>query len=605
MSNKRVGELLRTCRKYAKLSQSELGGEVGLHGSSISLIENGKNPLRFEYCAVIVEELERRGVPSDILIQLQEAVDNSNPITTLDDLDSAALVIAKQKEQLTLGQSKELDSKIFNLIHINKELIRAQQNCIERQSDDAVERLEGISRDVRSYVGGIELTYHITYAQALYHKGLFQQAVDSLRKALFLSQEIHGENSEETARVNMKTGDSLRHLSEWETARKSYDTARTIYTQLGDGLGQADALRKIIGVYLFESRPTTALQHCNDCIVLSRNAKCYKRTSQALAHKAWALRLLGKWQESEKLILEAMDYTNKINFKNDLEKTDVYLKLYRYLGDTYRVQRKYKEALSAYELAEFQVDQLEEMGIGTTLHAGMVWLGIGQIYAKTGGLAKAEEYLSKSLDLHRKYGKDFLLSNAQQELGALQIELQEFSDADQLLEEALFHLQRVKNHYHYAKCLVDLCNLHCKRGELQKIQERERQIQTLHAALSQTNESEILLMHRSKIQLILAEYHITQGIREQAITHFIGSIRIALEHGELGFCDQIMEGILDIVNSFIKVRDYERATLITRSLSDFWKHPHADTAAGRALSMYFAEFEKMSGDMARFGQKLV
>lgn len=166
---------------------------------------------------------------------------------------------------------------------------------------------------------------------------------------------------------------------------EAYDINKAI----GNKKGMANCLNNIAAVYYQRSQYTEAVKSYNEAFVMAKEAGDPIIMGRSYNNIAFCLIAMNKLDSVEYYCDLAIEFSKagKDHFRMAFG--------YRTLGDLYTVQKKYKEALNAFEKV---LDESKDSFIqASTLHR------IGNVYLRMNEVGKAEKYLLDNMAIARRH----------------------------------------------------------------------------------------------------------------------------------------------------------------------------------------------------------
>jgi signal transduction histidine kinase/CheY-like chemotaxis protein len=260
--------------------------------------------------------------------------------------------------------------------------------------------------------------------------------INNLRQSISLATTAL-ELSTETAN-NLMIAKSLLALSlfymiqgDYEEAIARATKAATLFNELNDEKGIADAKYSIASVYYKSDNPHLGLKYLLDCLVIYHQYNDY--TSQAKAYKS-----LGSIYENFGDVDKAIE-VYELAITAALKVGDINLRtnVYNPLSGLYLNQQDIEKAM---ELIEESIKLKQQSGDVRGL--AFAYYGRGKIYTKTKNYQLAEADFNKSIAIHSEMGEKLGLTMAYYKLGVLYAEEGKSQKAIEVLLQAL-ELSRV------------------------------------------------------------------------------------------------------------------------------------------------------------------
>jgi tetratricopeptide (TPR) repeat protein len=485
--NPAFGRTLREFRKQTKVSQKELAREVGINASMISRYENVESRPKPRVLQEIINALARHQLPRDKLDRLWELADLHPPGTEIS--TPAHPILSYLTRVLESSTASEYEEKLFEDIRSAVENRQGSNSArailAQKEWAPAAKQLLhlGEQEGIRHQQTVLEISKMLGWA--IYGQGNHESAAQEYERALLAARhlEVHqrGEDAKTAARAAqaqllVRSGDTYRRLARWGVAEPRYKEAEELYRALGDSLQVADCLRRIAAIYIRQGKAEDALDLCDESLAIYQQEQYDRGVYKGLQHKAWALELLGDWDEAAKLAKDALDIVDRIASDDEAELA----KAYGYLADKRLLQGKLmRDRLDEAEQLYSDAKKILEGKSAAKLISGQFLLGLGRVYLEQGDLLRAQRYLNDSLEQYIELRQPYEEAYAQSLLGQLLVQQRRPDLAEARFQFAANRFEDSHSYYNLAEVWASLAELAYEQEQMGVVYEKVHAIAAL------------------------------------------------------------------------------------------------------------------------------
>ena len=250
---------------------------------------------------------------------------------------------------------------------------------------------------------------------------------------------------------------ALHTQGHWTLAERLQQAALASAASLGDGHGQATALRHYSDVALLMGRYADAIETAGKAVDLYQELHDPTGEANACCTLAEALRLTSRFSQA----VDALE--RALRLYSDLGDRLGEAAARTTLGGIQKLARKYTEAEANLETAH---RLCTEFGHRYGQAAALTDLGVVQ--QMTGQHGRALKALQEALDLYRDLGNRLGEASTLTYLGELRRVTEEYAEAEQLLRTALDLHRDLRNRLGQAETLTSLGAIQNARGSLEQ-----------------------------------------------------------------------------------------------------------------------------------------
>jgi len=551
-NNVSFGEILRKSRKIAELSQKQLGEKADIDHSEISRFETNLKLPSSEALFKILGVLAEHDVPTDYIEKLQllagyekQSLSWSKTPPANDKILYINQLFYELHDSVSQGRAQH---DLIASADANLNLAAAQALLAERKWQDGLQRLERAERNA----DGLQELFHRIYSAsglAHYQLGQYAKAIDYLERALHCVKHLqHLKMGDETslrlteAELCLQLGTCHRRRSEWKVAEDYFASGRNLYANVvtkAGRIGTATALIELAGLHNFKGDGHEALEYCQQALAIGERENDPKTIYKAWQHQAWASRLLGRWDDALTLNLQALDKIHQTTHDEaEMVRANIYL------GETYRLRRRYEDAEQCYLEAQKRLRKSGDEGQSARLHQGLIMLGLGQVYLKRPSERhKAQDLLDQSFEIYMELGEDFRLAVVQNELGNVLKFANQLERARARLEAAADRFRRLGTPFFYIGALVNICEVYLQLGDYGELALK------IDEALNYPAPPNVAI-HRARICLLQAQAAVKQGALEKVTDACCRALTFANR-----FNDDYFEETMDRVTAMADIHE--------------------------------------------------
>lgn len=559
--------LLKACREKSGLNISELASMIHRSRSLISRAQNPDHayippPDVFDKISSVLKEYE---CPADLLAQLEETWMNCrqennknmgektlNPSLHQDIEDLLYRYRDDQNTQNAFGDSVQVLIAAYRDMH----LADGQMNDgLHDFAKDGLETLLiSLEPTFTEVINRIKIRVLLRLALAYRYLGKGEEALkNELTEAIELVRVIGAKEREIHANLLLSKGNFQRRLGHLESAIDTYELAGTNFGLLPDWnsrrLGLAKIQRKIGGTLLFRGEALLAEEHLRRSIRICEELRNEKERLKGEQHRAWALSLLGHYDQAMQIHLEVLEELISLN----TSPVNI-AKAKRYYADTLRMCREFDLAITIYN--EARQDFRSYTGPLTSeegkLLRGPILLGLGQTYRQIGRYLESESNLLRSEDVNQD--DPFFLARTHNELGKLALQRNDFEKAVSYFNKALQSFSEQKNSYYITALRINLSELYYSMGKY------DDAIKIAEDSLENTRGNDNLRVHRMRCFLLLGHIKLKLSMGNDILASYFEALRIANEDLQNSYLFQ--EALLQIKKQILQYEPEQRDQII-------------------------------------------
>jgi tetratricopeptide (TPR) repeat protein len=569
---------MKACRSdEAKLSQEQLGEELGYHGSYISKIEHGREPpkLTKSLALKIINVLRQYGASAESIDLLSEEAnrlqgDFSNlPLADPFLIDLSQRLQGKPRDEVKLSARFHLA-----LADVIEAIYEARRNVTDGKWKSAEDRVISRKRRWDRIVSReIELYVNEVLADSVYYQGRFEDAIRNYERVRLIAFSLKQQEKDVSIPPELKTraqelealsyiriGNAYRRLAQWKAATEQFLRAKELSK---DPSWICDCKRRIAAVQLFQSLADQAEVLCGEILQELPEADLPGRL-KTLQHLGWANRYKGRWDEAIQNYKAAEEILEQTVSDDKLMVGRI--KSWRYQADVYSLRREWRD--EAERLYRRALDTLQDFkGKGSDeliMLRGMNLLGLGQVYIEQPEKEyDAQMYLDESEELHLRLRELLGIPLVYIAKGRLFTKIGLFSEAEGCLQSAKDRLMTVGNSYYLGEVLVSFCQLYYDKQEFPLIYQMAEEDMTPF-------EKDLFLIHRARIQLIKGKAYLRQGNYERAFQALCDATRTGLAYNRYIF-EEVFDELSEQVDYLSSNRDLEHGAVFCQKYRDFWQ----------------------------------
>jgi tetratricopeptide (TPR) repeat protein len=235
-----------------------------------------------------------------------------------------------------------------------------------------------------------------------------------------------GEVTKRMADVHALFGRIQHQWGNYPSAREHYQTALAIHRETGDVPGELDLMDKLGLVEVDLDDFCRAVEIFDGVLERLREGSHHFREARVLAHRATALRWLGRYEEAEVNAREALDLAQRTGSRSLVASALMTLGFVLAAADAPRAQETLARAARAAE------------GVGRPALEARVWLSLADL--DTG--REAEGHAARAQELASRAGLVHIDILARSRLAELALEARRIDEADRLSGSAMRRLER-------------------------------------------------------------------------------------------------------------------------------------------------------------------
>jgi tetratricopeptide (TPR) repeat protein len=266
----------------------------------------------------------------------------------------------------------------------------------------------------------------LRFANGLYlaDQDRFADAVDSYRAALTIYQDL-GDVVGQTQALTL-LGETTRLLGRFTEAAGYLRDALELARESGDRYGEAGALRDLGGIYRWQHRYAEEEQSHREALDITRELGLRADVARVLRKLSVAVRLQGRLAESEQLAGDALRIFEELNLTKWKARTQLSL------AQTRIEQGMYVEADQLLSAALTKFEETGSQGLGAEVLNTLARLRLAQ-GRHEGAIACAE----RALEMRRGLGQRLWEASALRVLGQVHRDQGRYEEARACLDEAI------------------------------------------------------------------------------------------------------------------------------------------------------------------------
>ncbi len=304
-----------------------------------------------------------------------------------------------------------------------------------------------------------------TFSRYMEQSGYWDVWNEKLKQAIEVAQyraDILGQANLSTLLARL-----LRRQSDFKGAIRCYRQAITLSRQVGDTFGEARACTNLGYILIDQRQWYRAEVLCCHALVLFKQINSDHGLAHTENHLGFLYTQRGLWTQAESHLKRA--YTIWLEMGDQHGIMNVCNNLCRLSTDMKQLEQALVYAETAIEHAKLAG---EELMIGT------IYMNRGLVYHLKGDLLKAETDSRQAETIFRGYANTLGLADVQENLGAIYLDLERWSEAQWYLDTALDAWRSLKNSYGELQTMLYKVKYNLKRGQLQQAQHLLQKIET-------------------------------------------------------------------------------------------------------------------------------
>jgi len=445
------GELLQRLLQLAQLKTLILVASLGIDRAQVSRWIRGQTRPNRSHMEGLIRLLRERR-PSEIPPkQWEDALDllwqksGHGP--------SINKIIKNNIKDPNIAQIGELILK--NVI----DLIIAMDEVVDlfdkREWERGLRKLFDIEKAMKVIANPALLEIRIQKFFGFYRTFQYDQALKEAEEGLQLADERSDPLSK--GRILILRGDLHRRIGDFERARTDFRMALEAYGNLSGPeavRGRTRCYRKRAVTFLLQGWPKRAEEELQRAILAHQQHPDPEEGVKIAQVRAWISLQKGEWKEAIDLHEDVVKRLRTAYDQNPSIDPWGLAKALRYLGDAYRIARRYQEAKQCYQEALRICEQLRRVGRDTRIVESMIELGLGRIALRERAQEEAQERLTRARRFIEGIRIDSRRPEVLMELAELAWHTQEPINVQEMLEEAQRQFQDFKHWSYYAQCRV-------------------------------------------------------------------------------------------------------------------------------------------------------
>lgn len=593
MDNPAFGRSLREFRKRVKpkLTQEALGKESFIDGSMISRYERDKSSPTPKVLQNIINALALHQVPREELDRLWDLADLRPPGTeTLVPAYPIVSFLIGALERSTSEQETRLSEEIRSTVEFWQGYFSAGAILEKREWASAEKVLLHLreQESIRNYRSSLLVDEALGWT--CYGQGSHTRAAQQYERAQLAAQYLeHHQQREEAkayartaqARLLIRLGDTHRRLARSNMAEDSYQEAARLSKELSNLRRVAYCLRRIAAIYIYQGRAEKALQLCDESLAICQKERDDPGIYKALQHKAWALEVLGHWDEAAQLAEDALDMVRQVT-TDEVELA----KAYGYLADKRLLQHHLDDAEELY----LEAQQIVQEELVATLVSGRFWLGLGQVYLeRPGDLLKAQQYLNRSLEQHIQLGEPLGEARTQNQLGRLLVKQGRLDLAEGRYRFAANHFEISDNNYDLADVWVNLAELYYEQENIGEVHRAVDEVMGLR--------NRPFHIYAARAQFLKGKALVNAGRYSEAYQVFCEASEHALAFNHYIF-DEIRAKTLEQIDGLVRAGKRGVAISLCDAYVEFWEHKNGEAQNRESVQKSLEEVRRKQEELA-------
>jgi tetratricopeptide (TPR) repeat protein len=444
------GQLLAKLLDYAKLRHFVLASCVGVHPSNVTRWlrdETRPLPTNMERLIQCLWEERPSWIPPE---EWNAALDL---LCQKSDYKSSADQILNQVKNQKIVQIGKI--LLNNIIYITIKLMDEAIDLFEkREWNQGLDKLIEAEKSAMIAMNPVLLEICIQKMFGFYRILRYDLALKEAEHGLQLADELSDPLSK--GRILLLRGDLHRRIGNFDQARTDFQTALEGYENLPSPeavRGRIRCYRKRAVTFLLQGWPKRAEEELQWAILAHQQHLDPEEGDKIDQVRAWISLQKGEWEEAIRLHLDVV--TRLKAAYQQVPSLDLWglAKALRYLGDAYRIARRYKEAKRCYHEALRICEQLRRAGRDTGIVESLIELGLGRIALREGAQGEAQERLTRARRFIEGIGIDSRRPEVLMELAELAWRMGE-SGVVQMLAKAQEEFEKFKHWAYYAQCRV-------------------------------------------------------------------------------------------------------------------------------------------------------
>ncbi|WP_448592084.1 tetratricopeptide repeat protein [Thermoflexus hugenholtzii] len=444
------GELLQRLLRLTKLRTSILVDSLGIDRAQVSRWIRGQtrpNRSHMEKLIWLLRDRRPSEIPSK---QWEEAL---NLLWQKSGHEPSINKILKNIKDQNIARIGEII--LNNMIDLIELMDKAVDFFQEREWERGLRKLFDIEKAMRVIVNPALLEIHIQKMFGFYRTLQYDRALEEAKEGLRLADELSDPLSK--GRLLILRGDLHRRIGDFEQARTDFQTALEAYGNLPGPeavRGRTRCYRKRAVTFLFQGWPKRAEEELQRAILAHQQHPDPEEGDKIAQVRAWISLQKGNWEEAIELHQRVVGRLRTAHAQNPSMDPWGLAKALRYLGDAYRIARRYQEARQCYQEALRICEQLRRAGRDTRIVESMIELGLGRIALREGVQPEAQERLTRARRFIEGIRIDSRRPEVLMELAELAWHMREPINVQEMLEEAQRQFQDFRHWAYYAQCRV-------------------------------------------------------------------------------------------------------------------------------------------------------
>jgi signal transduction histidine kinase len=249
-------------------------------------------------------------------------------------------------------------------------------------------------------------------------------SIDLAERALHLSKEINCQVCSAKSYSHL----SLFHmiLGQYDESMRLAELAISIYSDVGDERGVADAMYNIAGIYYKTNNFHSGLIYLVDCLTIYKKFDDYHNQARVLKSLGTIHEYFGDTSSAVDSYQRAIENGKKAGDKN------LQSNAYNPLSGIYLNRGQIDKAMDTILLSiEMKQETNDIRGLAFAIY------GRGKVYAKMGKYAEAEKDFLEALEIHTQMREGLGRGMVLNKLGALYLEMKDYPRAKEKITEAL------------------------------------------------------------------------------------------------------------------------------------------------------------------------